>query len=474
MLKFIGQQPEALCSLSLRVQSQLIDRGDISSVQLVEAHLKRCSRLNPTLNAFITILWTDAIQSARVADQEIRAGHYRGPLHGIPIAHKDIIDTAFVTTTYGSSLYRNNVPSRNATVVTKLEDAGAILLGKCNLDEFAGSAIGDNPWYGRILNPWGGGRSPSGSSGGSAVAVAANLCSGATGSDTGGSIRNPAACTGIVGLKPTQGLVSVAGTFPLCPTLDVIGPFARTSADLAILLEAMAGFDPGDAVSADREVPSFPAMLEEGISEFRVALCPDLHFATLDQGVENALTKTANIIRHMGVMVESIEFPNPMELATACDVVFRAEAYSTHRDLLASHPDGYSEAMARRVLDGAKISHDDYANAIDMRRKLRQTCKLVMKDLDALVLPISPTAGPPAHDGSCFVNGKQETYGPVGRTMRMWVNLLGLPALALPMGLIDGMPIGFQLVGKPFSEAALLRLGHAYEVAIGDRDRPPF
>jgi aspartyl-tRNA(Asn)/glutamyl-tRNA(Gln) amidotransferase subunit A len=365
------------------------------------------------------------------------------------------------------------VPTRSATVVKRLDEAGAILLGKCNLDEFAGTATGDNPWYGRMLNPWGEGRSPSGSSGGSAVAVAAHLCSGATGSDTGGSIRNPAACTGIVGLKPTRGLVSVAGTHPLCPTLDVIGPIARTSADAALLLEAMAGADPDDAITVDRNVRAFPAMLGGDISGCRVALCPDLHFATLDQGIANALTAAAKTLGNLGVAVESIGFSSPTDLAAACDVVFRAEMYATHRDSLASHPDGYSEGMARRVMDGQAISHAEYVHAVELGRNLQQTFGRMMAGLDALVLPISPSAGPPVHDGTCLVNGKQENYGRVGRTMRMWVNLLGVPALALPMGLIDGMPVGFQLVGKPFSETTLLRIGHAYEAAIGGRRYSP-
>ncbi len=260
-----------LCFLSIAELASLMRARTVSPVEVTEAHLARIERLNPTLNAFVTIMAATARETARRAEGELKAGRWRGPLHGVPIGLKDIFDTAGVRTTHGSSFYRDNVPTEDAEAVRRLKDAGAVPIGKCNTHEFAAGSTTNNPWYGPTRNPWALDRSPGGSSGGSGAAVAAFLCPGATGTDTGGSIRGPAACCGIVGLKPTYGRVSIRGIYPNAVSLDHAGPLTRTARDAGLMLGAMAGYDRHDPTSADVPVPDFTAEIEAGVSGLRLA-----------------------------------------------------------------------------------------------------------------------------------------------------------------------------------------------------------
>ena len=307
---------EALCFLTLYDLAERIRTRQVSPVEVVQAHLDRCARLNASLNAFVTMTAEPALEAARQAEAEIASGTYRGALHGMPIGLKDIFDTEGIRTTHGSSFYHDNIPEEDAASVTFLKQAGAVIIGKCNTHEFAAGSTTNNPWYGPSHNPWDTERSPGGSSGGSGAAVAAFLCPGATGTDTGGSIRNPAACNGIVGLKPTYGRVSLQGIFPNAITLDHAGPLTRTVRDARqrmtfvnqVSLQGMAGYVRTDPTSANVPVPDFTANIAAGVNGMRFAFCPDLHFCDLDDAVATGLEEAGRALEDLGASIETVPF----------------------------------------------------------------------------------------------------------------------------------------------------------------------
>jgi aspartyl-tRNA(Asn)/glutamyl-tRNA(Gln) amidotransferase subunit A len=462
-----NQRPQdsasTLCAMPLSAQAALIARREISCRELVRIHLARCERLNPGLNAFITIATERALADAGRADDDLESGKIRGPLHGIPVAHKDIIDCAGIPTTFGAAPCHHFTPTADADVVANLAAGGAVVIGKCNLDEFAVSATGNNPWHGAIDNPVVNGRSPSGSSGGSAVAVAAGLCGAATGTDTGGSIRNPAAWTGIVGLKPTRGRLSMRGVHPLSTTLDVVGPLARNVHDVELVFSAMR---PATAPSKDGTSPArarSPA--PAGPGALRLAICPELYFGALDVAVENALSRACSVFTHAGIEVRTTAFPEFAALAEACDRVYAFEMALTHMAGMDAGHD-YGDVMRERFAKARRTTRDEYERSLEARQSLEASMRVAMQDVDALLLPISPSGSAPDHDGMCTINGLPTAYGGAGLAMRMWVNLLGWPALAIPISREIGCPIGLQLVGRPFAEAVLFELGRRFEDAL--------
>src|SRR6266540_1576764 len=296
-----------LCDLSVHDLGGRIRRRDVSSVEVVDAHLRRIEALNPRLSAFFTVTGDLARQEARRAEAEVAAGRWRGPLHGVPYGAKDIIETAGILTTHGSSFFRDHVPAQDADCIVRLRRAGAILLGKTLTHEFASAATTINPHYGTARNPWKLDRITGGSSGGSAAAVAAGLCSFALGSDTGGSIRNPAALCGVVGLKPTHGRVSLTGVCPNVLTFDHLGPMTRTARDAALVLQALAGYDPRDCTSRDAPVSDYLAGWERGVRGLRLVLCPDFHaHAEVDGDVQRAFNEAVHVFRELGATVETV------------------------------------------------------------------------------------------------------------------------------------------------------------------------
>lgn len=461
---------EDLCYQTLEEISDLIVRREVSPIEVARAHLTRCERLNPTLNAFITLASEVALSQACKAEREIARGCHRGPLHGIPIAHKDLIDTAGVRTTYGSSSYHEHVPTKDATVVHLLREAGAVMIGKCNLDEFAKMPASKSFSYGPTRNPWDFDRSAGNSSGGSGAAVSAFLCCGATGTDTGGSIRNPAACNGIVGLKPTNGRVSLKGIYPLAPSLDTVGPLARTVRDTALLFQAMAVYDPKDPNSIDVPAPEFIAGIGQGVKKIRLGLCPDLHLAELDETVIIAFEKAKDILRSLGARFQTLAFPQGEMMSEIYNTLIGAEAFSVHRERFASFPDEYGPEMRQFLNTGSEVSAHTYVKACQNRLHLRRIFETALSDVDALILPVAPCTAP-AIDGSCTVNGKPADFA---TALRLPMNILGAPALALPIGYADGLPIAMQIVGAPWNEAVLFRIGYAFEEATPDlRNRRP-
>jgi aspartyl-tRNA(Asn)/glutamyl-tRNA(Gln) amidotransferase subunit A len=460
--------------LSIQELSGHIKHRRLSPREVVRAHLERCDRLNPQLNAFVTLVPDKAEALAGQAEKEIASGSYIGPLHGIPIGLKDIFDTAGIRTTHGSSFYRDNIPEEDAASVKLLKQSGAIIIGKCNTHEFAAGSTTNNPWYGASRNPWDTERSPGGSSGGSGAAVAAFLCPGATGTDTGGSIRNPAACNGIVGLKPTYGRVSLRGIYPNAWSLDHPGPLTRKVFDAALMLQAMAGYVRHDPTSADMPVPDFTSGIEQGINGMRLAFCPDLHFGEIDHAVENALEKAGSVFKDLGASVETVLFPEKEIVPKTRYILSRAELLSVHRERFAENPEGYGEDLQKRLKKIETVTAEDYIGACYNRLIIRRAFDELLKEIDALILPSAPCVAPLVIDGTSTINGRTVDFGDVGVALRQPINVAGLPSLAVPVGFSGGLPLSMQIIGPAWGEAKVLRIGHAFEQSVPEiRDQKP-
>ncbi|MBI2156541.1 MAG: amidase [Candidatus Rokubacteria bacterium] len=423
--------------------------------------------MNPALSAFLTVTGDRALEEARGAEAEIAAGHWRGPLHGIPYGVKDIIETAGVRTTHGSSFFRDHVPAEDADCIVRLRRAGAILLGKTLTHEFASAATTVNPHYGTAHNPWKLDRITGGSSGGSAAAVAAGLCPLALGSDTGGSIRNPAALCGIVGLKPTHGRVSLAGVCPNVLTFDHLGPMTRTARDAALALQALAGYDPRDGTSRDVPVPDYTANWERGVRGLRLVLCPDFYtHAEVDAAVERAFQDAVRVFQDLGAKVETVPFAHGGRFHEVFRAIAGPEYAEFHRPFFEKNPDGYGADVRERLAWSFEITGDQYVRGLREREMLRRETAAFFRGVDALLLPSMPSTAPPIATLKARVNGKEHEGTWIHRPFLSSHNLTGCPAVSLPMGFdAEGLPLSLQLVGPEWSEARILAISHAYEEA---------
>jgi aspartyl-tRNA(Asn)/glutamyl-tRNA(Gln) amidotransferase subunit A len=453
----------------------MIRTREVKARAIVEAALARISALDPDLRCFIRIDSDGAFMAADRADREIAAGRWRGPLHGVPLAHKDIFDRPGRVTSCGTRLPRLPA-SRLATPLARLDEAGAIELGTLNLDELAAGDIGDNPTFGRCRNPWNRDAITGGSSAGSAAAVAARLAFGSLGGDTGGSIRQPAANCGIVGLKPTYGRVSRFGAAARAWSIDCIGPLARTAEDCAILLQAIAGKDANDPTTSDEPVPDYASVLLAGARGKRVALAAGDWFDDVSSEVAAALSDAATILRELGASVIRLEVPDLPLLTDLHQIVVKCESASIHRATLRARP-GDLSARARSVLyDGLFIPATCYLEALSMRAPLLERhLEAVFGQADALLAPVSGESASRIQDlGSPLVDQNMR-FAASARFTR-FSNYLGTPSLALPAGFSPGgLPIGLQLIGRPFEEPELLAIGHALLEATGwHRYVPPF
>jgi aspartyl-tRNA(Asn)/glutamyl-tRNA(Gln) amidotransferase subunit A len=457
-----------LTSLTLADASQLIAGRKLSPVELVEAHLARIERLEPLLNCFITFTPELALERARKAEAEIRRGKAQSPLHGIPLALKDLFETKGVRTTAGSLFLKEHIPESNAFVVDRLEAAGAILLGKLNMHEIALGVTNDNPHFGACRNPWDTSHSPGGSSGGSAAALAAGLCLGALGSDTGGSIRIPASLCGVVGLKPTYGRVSLRGVVPLSWNLDHAGPMARRVRDAAILLGVIAGYDPLDPASFDAPVPDYVSELERGVDGWRVALADDSFFTQADPEVLAAVQAAAGVFERLGARVDKVEIPNGQEAARANGLMVTSDAAAYHRERLRDRPENFGADVRQRLETGAAYTSTEYVIARRLQVEFRSQLERFFDDYELLLAPATPVAAP-------LLEGRDAVEQ--ARTLTRFTapfNLSGLPALSVPCGFTaNGLPIGLQIVARPWGEAKLLRAAYAYEEATKWHTRSP-
>jgi aspartyl-tRNA(Asn)/glutamyl-tRNA(Gln) amidotransferase subunit A len=464
----------ALVRLSIAEAAQRIRQRDLSPVELVEAHLTRIQAENEAAKVYITVEADAARSAAKAAEAEIAGGRYRGPLHGIPIGLKDIIQTKGVRTTCGSRILADWVPKADATVTARLREAGAINLGKLNCHEFAFGPTGVNPHYGTSRNPWAADRMPGGSSSGSGAGVAAYLCAGALGTDTGGSVRIPASLCGIVGLKTTYGLVSRAGVVPLAWSLDSVGPMTRTVEDAALMLGALAGHDPADPASAKVSVPDYRSAIGREVRGLRLGIVREFFWDKLEPGVGSAVEAALGALQGLGVSVDEVRLPRIPHAAPAVFAIISAEAMAYHEPWLRTRAAEYAPDVRTRLLAGQFVLATHYLKAQRARRVITAEVDAALGRVDALLLPTTPLPAPRVTDQRVAVQGATDD-------VRAWLtrctrpfNLTGHPVLSVPCGLAgDGLPVGLSLVGRPFGEATLLTLGHAYEAVSPMRGRVP-
>jgi aspartyl-tRNA(Asn)/glutamyl-tRNA(Gln) amidotransferase subunit A len=449
--------------------SKQIAAKKLSPVELTKDRLARVKKLDGTLHAFLLLTEDRALADASKAETRIMAGRPKGPLDGIPVAHKDIYNTAGIRTTGHSKLLEDNVPTKDAVTVTKLADAGTVMMGKLATHEFAmGGPSFDLPWP-PARNPWNPEHFTSGSSSGTGAAVAAGLILGGTGSDTGGSIRGPAALCGIAGIKPTYGLCSRAGVLPLSFTMDHTGPMAWTVEDCALLLQALAGYDPSDPASANRPVPNFTSELGLGVKGLRIGVVR--HFFETDhpvspatkQGIDHAL----EVLEHLGAEIRDVTLSPLADYHAAGSIILTSEAYAVHEPWLKERFNDYGELFRDRIALGGLIRASDYVQALRRRRLLCLELTNAMADLDILVSASQTGEAPKIAEVPKWGNLEKPS-------LTMPFNLTGFPAMSVCSGFgAGGLPVCIQLIAKPFAEPTLFRVGHAYETASNWRAKRP-
>jgi aspartyl-tRNA(Asn)/glutamyl-tRNA(Gln) amidotransferase subunit A len=449
--------------VTIREAADALRKRQFSSVELTTAALGRIGRLNPALCAFITVTAEAALKKAAQADEELARGRDRGPLHGIPMAVKDLFFTRGVRTTAGSLLYRDFVPDHDAAVVERLERAGAVMMGKLNMHELAYGITSENPHFGAVRNPWNVEHSPGGSSGGSGAAVAARMVYAAMGSDTGGSIRIPASFCGTVGLKPTYGRVSRYGAFPLAWSLDHMGPLARSVRDAAVVFDAIAGHDRRDpASSRRRQVETAP---EPGCSirGLRIGFPQNFFFERLDADVESSVRGALARAESLGAVVVPVRLPDMEAVAAVGRVILLCEASAMMEPHLRNRGQFGADVLA--LLDqGRLVAATDYIQAQRLRKKMQREFAAVWRDVDCLIAPATPTAAPRVGENKVRLGGREEDVRILTTRLVRGFNVLGLPSLAMPCGLTAaGLPVGLQIVGPAMEEALVLRVGAAME-----------
>jgi aspartyl-tRNA(Asn)/glutamyl-tRNA(Gln) amidotransferase subunit A len=453
--------PPSLAALSREIRGR-----DLSPVEVVRALLERIEAADQRLNAFITVAGEEALREAARAEEEIFAGAYRGPLHGVPVGLKDIFFTRGVRTTMGSAFFKDHVPDRDAAVVRRLREAGAIILGKTNTHEFAYGPTGDRSYFGPSRNPHDPARITGGSSGGSGAAVAAGLVYGSLGSDTGGSVRIPAALCGVAGMKPTFGRVSRSGVFPLSWTLDHVGPLTRTVEDNALLLSVLAGYDPEDPYCVERDVEDFTRELERGVGGGVIGVPTDLYFEHVATEVEARVREVVEVFRSLGAEVREVEIPHLQETLRAQRLILTVEAYATHEERLSKEPDRFDDEVRERLLEGERLEAHRYARAQWTQRRSLHDFDRALEEVDVLLAPTVPIAATEIGQREVSIGGYEEAVRSALTRLTGPTNLNGLPSLSVPCGLVEpGLPVGAQLIGRPFDEATLYRYGHAYERA---------
>lgn len=448
---------QKLPGLELSEASQSLRKKEVSPVDLTQSCLARIEKLNPAINAFITVTAESALQEAKEREAEIARGEWRGPLHGVPLAVKDLAETAGVRTTAASAVLEHYIPSEDAEVVRRLRSAGAVILGKLNLHEFAYGGSGMIGHFGPAKNPWNTAHVTGGSSSGSAAAVAAGLCYGAIGTDTAGSIRLPAACCGIVGLKPTYGLVSTRGVIPLSWSLDHVGPMTRTVSDAALLLQAIAHYDQHDFYCQKFPPVDYPSAIEQECSKLRLGR-PGEFWKELDSEVESAVGAALVELDKLTAGVEE------MALSLAGDrTLVRSEPFVYHQRHLPAHEKQYHPDTLRRIMSGADVTAMQYVEAHrDLLRRRREVLA-VFEQVDLIVTPATPVLAPSFAELEAAPDQLRSKELLMLRNTRPF-NVYGLPAVSIPCGFSkSGLPIGLQIGGAPGSEGMVLALASAYE-----------
>ena len=458
-----------LCSLTIRESGNLFRSRKLSPVELTQAHLDAIDKLDPSLRTYVTLLSESALAQARRAEQEMAQNEFRGALHGIPYALKDLFYTAGVTTEAHSKVMEGFTPSFDAHVVTQLHETGTVLLGKQAMGEFAVGSL-ETALYPRPKNPWNVVYDTGGSSNGSAASVAAGLAMASLGTDTGGSIRGPAANCGVVGLKPTYGRVSRHGVVPLSWSLDHCGPLTRTVEDAALVLQAIAGHDPRDPTSSTAPVTDYAAALSGDVHGLVIGV-PRSFFAggevAADPQILDAFDKAMRTFEDLGVQISEIDAPSLDYYRMAHTTIMLSEAYSIHRKNLVQRPYDYAPSTWNHLASGAVFTAADYAHAQRIRSRMRREFHAILNEVDVIALPTSHKTAWPIGDGDAVGTLEPQNF-------RACFDMTGMPAVTLSCGFSrEGLPIGLQLAGRSFDEATVLRAAHAYEQQAGwFRQRP--
>ncbi|MFT9846084.1 amidase [Aneurinibacillus sp. REN35] len=454
-----------LAAKSIEELAPLLQNKEVSPVDVTEAVLEQAETYNPQINAYIHITRDKALAASKQAEKEIMAGQYRGPLHGIPMALKDILYFKDEVATIGSKIHQDFTPSYDATVVSKLKEAGVIFTGTLNMHEYAWGATTNNPHFGPCRNPWDIEKIPGGSSGGSGAAVAADMTIASVGTDTGGSIRIPASACGIVGLKPTHGRVSKYGCFPLAWSLDHIGPMTKTVWDAAAMLEVMAGYDSKDPTCVNTPTAPYTTLLSTDVSRMKIGINEAYFFHNVDPEVELLIRNGIRLLEQMGAEIISIELPTMQYAEFAEMITITSEASAIHHENLRQRPQDFGDDVRLLLELGEIPSAVDYLQAQQIRRRLDLEYKQAFEQVDVLLTPTLPIL--PSFIGQDIVhlNGKDVSF--LDHIIRFTGvgNLTGLPALSLPCGQSDGLPVGLQIMGPAFREDLVLHVAYALEQA---------
>ena len=467
-------QTTELHYLTIAESASLIADKRLSPVELVSAHLERIERTDARLNSFITLLADEALADARRAESAVLAGACRGPLHGIPIALKDLYYTKGIRTTMGSRIMNDFVPNYDAAVVERFRDAGAALLGKLQMHEFALGVTSQNPHHGPARNPWDTARITGGSSGGSGSAVAAGQCMAALGSDTGGSIRIPSALCGIVGFKPTFGRVSRHGVFPLAHSLDTVGPMARSVTDAALMMNAIAGYDARDPSCANRPNEDFTALLGQDIDGLRVGAPQEYFYDVIADEVRAAVLQAAQTLEALGANVEDCSIPALNDSIAISGAILLTEAAEVHLDNLRERASDIGDDVRSRLEDGAVTPAIAYIKAQRARTEFNRQIAAAMNAYDILLAPAVPVGAPRIDADAVQIGGATASKLALMPRLTRPHNICGIPTVSVPCGFTsDGLPIGMQLAARPFEDARALQVAHAYEQATDWHTRRP-
>ncbi|MEO6270573.1 MAG: amidase [Lautropia sp.] len=471
----MARNAREIVSLTLSEAASLVKCGEVSPVELVDASLERIEAVNDTLAAFISVFSKEARQVAKAAEMMALAGHDLGPLHGIPIALKDNIAVRGLRTTAGSKVLANWIPDHDATVAMRLRQAGAILVGKLNMHEFAWGGTSDNPHYGTVRNPWNTERFPAGSSGGAGASVAARACYGAIGTDTGGSIRLPSAINGIVGIRPTYGRVSNHGIIPLAWSMDTAGPMTRTVEDCALMFGTLAGHDPKDPTRARVAVADYSADLRSGVAGLRIGVVPAYFFHHLQPPVLTAVRQAIDTLVAQGAQVTEVDIKHIHGNISAQLTIESAEPSTYHQRWLRERPDDYGEDVRGLLEIGEMLLATHYLQAQRYRSLLRSEFMNAFRRVDVFICPTLPFTATRIGEMKVVIeDGVEEDMLSAIMQFTGVPSLTGLPALNVPCGFDpDGMPIGMQIIGRPFDEATLFRAGAAFQEATDFHRREP-
>ncbi len=460
--------------LSLTAVAKAIAGKHLSSREVTQSCLDRIAQWQPRLNAFMAIEADAALAAADAADAALAKGKPRGPLHGVPLAHKDMYYDTGKVVTCGSKIRRDFVAVTTSIALQRLKDAGTIRLGSLQMAEFAYGPTGHNAHYGPVHNPWAVDHITGGSSSGSGAAVAARLTFAALGSDTGGSIRMPAHFCGVTGLKTTYGRISRAGAMPLSQSLDTVGPLARSAEDCALLLGLMAGADPEDPTAVAGVVPDYIAAARQPIKGLRIGVPTAFYVDDLDSEVARVLDETTAVLKREGATIVPVELPDQRQLTAACQFVLATEAAAFHKRWMIERPQDYGPQVLMRLQNGLAISGVSYLEAMRWRGPALAAHNAAVAGVDAVLAPVAPVAAPTIAESD--VGNSPDAEAVIQRLTRFTrpINYLGLPSLAIPAGFTNrGLPVGMQLIGRSFDEAMLLRIGAAFQRLTDFHDRLP-